>query len=70
MPDNTQNTSARTGELRRLERESRDRDHERPSPDNVPEPKKNTGATTGVIRILTESSDQTANREADKPAGE
>lgn len=70
MPDNTHNTSARTGELPRLERDSHERERERPSPDNLPEAKKNTGATTGVIRILTETSDQTANREADKPTGE
>lgn len=70
MPEKTQNTSARTGELPRLERETRDRERERTSPEDAPEQKKNSGATTGVIRIITESSDKTATREADKPAGE
>jgi hypothetical protein len=70
MPEKAQNTSARTGELPRLEREDRKRDRERSSPENVPEQKVTPSATTGIIRIITESSDETASREADKPAGE
>jgi hypothetical protein len=70
MPEKTQDTSSRTGELPRLEREERKRDRERSGSETPPEPKLNSGATTGVIRIITESSDESATREADKPAGE
>ena len=69
MPEKAQDTSARTGEIPRMEREDRKQDREQSSQEIIPEQKKNSGATTGVIRIITESPDDTATREADKPAG-
>lgn len=71
MPEKSQETSARTGEIPRLERLEVEPEPDTKPPESVPEVKNDTGPTTGLIRVIPETSDKTATREAaDKPAGE
>jgi hypothetical protein len=70
MSDKTQDFTARTGEISKLDvREAINR-RESPRPDSVPEEKPDAGSTTGLIRITQEDLDEMARRkrDTDQPA--
>lgn len=65
MSDKTQDFTARTGEISKLDvREAMNR-RESPRPDTLPEEKPEAGSTTGMIRITQEDLDEIARRKRD-----
>jgi hypothetical protein len=61
--------STRTGEMPRLERPRPDLREALERPTTLPEMPATSGATTGVIPVVTEGSDKSAGRDNDAPTG-
>jgi hypothetical protein len=69
MSQRSSSLSTLTGEMPRLERPLPERREPLERPTSLPEMPATSGATTGVIPVITEGSDKTAGRDNDAPTG-
>ena len=69
MSQRSPSQNTRTGEMPRLERPRPDLREPVERPYTLPEMPPSTGATTGVIPVVTEGNDKTAGRDNDAPTG-
>ncbi len=69
MPDKSQDNQSRTGAIPRQQVQEALRLRELARPATLPEVIPDTGSTTGIMPIVTETADETAPRDTDAPKG-